>query len=83
MRKVQAHLATLLDKKKIKILVTANASETKILREVNGFLHIAVSAPAHKHKANKELLKFLSKLTKKKVSLISGLTSKKKIITFS
>ncbi len=41
---------------------------------------VRISAPAEKDKANKELIRFLSKELKKKVSIIKGLRSREKII---
>ncbi len=43
-------------------------------------LIIEIKAPAEQNKANKELIKFLSKLMKKRVKIKSGHTSKLKIL---
>ena len=42
---------------------------------------VAVKAQPEKGKANAEIIKFFSKLLKKKVKIISGLTSKRKTIS--
>ena len=69
---------------RLKIIVKPNALKTEII----GFdgerdaLRIAVKAPADKNKANLELIRFLSKETKMKARIKSGLTSKEKLIEF-
>ena len=45
-------------------------------------LIVEIKAPAENNKANIEVIKFFAKLTKKKVKIISGLTSKKKVLRF-
>jgi len=67
---------------KFKIIVKPNSNKTEILEfnKENNLYKIAVSAPADKNKANKELIKFLSKHFRKKAIIKSGLTSKEKII---
>ncbi len=49
----------------------------------NGVLKIKITAPAVDNKANEELIKFLSKEMKKKksqVKIVSGFTSREKIL---
>jgi len=41
---------------------------------------VDVAAPPEDNKANREIIKFFSKLTKKKVTILTGLTSKKKVL---
>ena len=69
---------------RLKVKVRANSYENKILDydKARGMLNVSVKAPAVKNKANLELIKFLSKLTKKRVNIVSGLTSKTKVIEF-
>lgn len=69
-------------KDKLHILVKPNAKKTEILGydPVKKTVRIAVAAPAGKDKANKELLKFVSKTLKKKVHFVSGLRSKEKVL---
>jgi len=68
----------------LKIIVKPNSSSNEIL----GFdsekqaLKVSISAPADKNKANLELIKFLSKLLKKKVRIKTGLKSREKIVCF-
>ncbi len=71
-----------INKNKLHVLVKPNAKKTEILGydSVKKAVKIAVAAPADKDKANKELLKFISQLLKKKVYFVSGLKSKEKIL---
>lgn len=55
---------------------------TKIVKVVDGVLHIDVAAPPEDNKANIELLKFLRRLSKKDVRLVSGTTSRNKVVEF-
>ena len=64
------------------LIVKANAPSTELLdydTNLNAY-RMNVSAPAKDGKANIEIVKFLSKLTKKKARILSGLTSKKKVV---
>lgn len=69
---------------KLAINVKTNSPKT----EITGFddskkaLKVNVHAQPEKNKANTEIIKFFSRLTKKKVNIISGLTSKKKVLVF-
>ena len=67
---------------RLHILVKPNAKKTEILETdpVTKIVKIAVAAPADKDKANKELLKFVSRQLKKKAAFVSGLRSKEKIL---
>lgn len=70
---------------RLKIVVKASAQKTNISgfdREKNA-LKVDVHAPAEKGKANAEIVKHFSKLTKKKVKIVSGLKSKTKVLRFS
>lgn len=66
----------------IKVIVKPDSRKTEILDHdaENDIFHIAISKPAENNKANLELIKFLSKLYKAKVSIITGKTSKKKLV---
>ena len=46
-------------------------------------LIVEIKAPAEQNKANKEVIKFLSKLLKKRVKIKSGHTSKMKVLVIS
>lgn len=67
------------------IIVKPNAGKTEILGydESRNALKVAVAAPADKNKANVEVIKFFSKLLKKKVLIKSGLTSREKVLFVS
>ena len=69
---------------RLKVKVRANSYENKILDydKERDMLNVSIKAPAVKNKANLELIKFLSKLTKKRVNIVSVLTSKTKVIEF-
>ncbi len=63
----------------IKVKVKPNSAKNEVLGlDEQGFLRVNVKAPAQKGKANKELIKLLSKHFKKKVEIISGLKSREK-----
>lgn len=67
---------------KLKIRVTPNSNNT----EVKGYdkerkvLLVCVAAPADKNKANLEVIKFFSKLLKKKVEIKTGLKNREKTL---
>ncbi len=67
---------------RIKILVKPNSKKTEILGwdEERKAFRVAVAAPPEDNKANIALIKFFSKLTKKKVRILSGLKSKEKML---
>lgn len=62
------------------LLVRPNAPRTEIVGydESRGALKVAVAAPPEDNKANKEVVRFFTKLLKKKVSITRGLSSRKK-----
>lgn len=67
---------------KFKIIAKPSSKESKIEgfdKERNAY-RVAIKAKSEGNKANIELIKFLSKLLKKKVKIVSGLKSKEKII---
>lgn len=70
---------------KIRVLVRPNSKKTEILGfdDVRKAWRIAVTVPAEDNKANLALVKFLSKLSKKRVRIVSGLSSKEKVLEFS
>ena len=69
---------------RLKVKVRVNSYENKILDydKERDMLNVSIKAPAVKNKANLELIKFLSKLTKKRVNIIRGLNSKTKVVEF-
>jgi len=66
----------------LNIIVKAKSSRSEIkgYDENRKALRVDIKAPAENNQANIEIVKFFSKLTGKKVRIISGLTSKKKIL---
>ncbi|HNU95916.1 MAG TPA: DUF167 domain-containing protein [Candidatus Magasanikbacteria bacterium] len=69
---------------RIKVKVIPKSKENKIVGPMaNGVLKIKITAPATDNKANEELIKFLSEEMKKKksqIKIISGFTSREKIV---
>ncbi len=72
----------IIENNRIHVIVKPNAKKTEILSidKDKKTAKIAVADPADKDKANKELLRFVSKLLKKQVRFISGLRSKEKVL---
>lgn len=66
----------------VKILVKTNCRKTEITSydTQNNALKVSVNAKPENNEANKEIIKFFSKLLKKKVSIKSGLRSKQKLL---
>ena len=67
---------------KLKVLIKPNSSKNSILDFDSNkkALRISIKAAPEKGKANQELVKFLSKLLKKKVMIIKGLKNREKIL---
>jgi len=70
---------------RLKILVKPNSVKDEILSwdDSRKAWRVAISAPAEENKANIAVIKFFSKLTKKRVRIVSGLASKEKILSIS
>jgi len=66
----------------VKIIVKPNSKKTEIIDydESKDALIVNVGAPPDKGKANLEIVKFFTRLTKKKVVIKSGHSSKIKIL---
>jgi len=66
----------------LKIIVRPNAHSNEItgFDEEKKAVRVNIKAPADKNKANIEVIKFFSKLLKKKVRIKTGLKSKEKIL---
>jgi len=75
-------LQDILSQSSIILKVKPNAAKTEILSVEEGFLRVSVKAPAEDNRANIALIKFFSRLTKKQVKIIRGLTSKTKVLKF-
>ncbi len=67
---------------KFKIIVKANSKKNEVIvyDEVRKAYRVNIKAKAEDNKANKEIIRFLSRLLKKKVRIVSGLRSKEKLI---
>ena len=67
---------------RIKILVKANSPKNEITSydAENEAYRVNIKAPPEKGKANLEVVKFFSKLLKKRVWIVYGLKSRKKIV---
>lgn len=65
---------------KLKVLVRPNSKSDEILGWEGDVLKITVSAPAVDNKANIAVLKLLKKFSKKRISFISGLKSREKLL---
>ena len=65
----------------IKVIVKPNSKESKVeYDEKDTVYYVSVKSPADKNKANKELIKLLSKYFKKRVLIKTGLKSKIKYL---
>ncbi len=66
------------------IIVKPNSSKNIITGydENRKAVKVNIKEPAKNNKANLAVIKFFSKETRKKVKIISGLTSKKKLLRF-
>ena len=67
---------------RLKIIVKVNSQKTEIagFDKTKQALKINVKAQPEKGKANAEIIKFFSRLTKKKVEIVAGKTSKTKVL---
>lgn len=77
---VQKHL----NNNKLDIVVKPNSPKNKIVGydESKKALKVEIKAQPEDNKANIEIIKFFSRISKKKASIILGLTSKKKTLKF-
>ena len=68
--------------KVLRIIVKPNSPKSEItaVDGARNALRVSIKAPPDKGKANKEVIKFFSKLLKKKVEIVSGLKSKEKML---
>ena len=68
---------------KIPVRIHPNAARNEVMGITDGILQVRISAPPVKGKANKELIDFLSQLlgvSKSRLSIIKGHTSRNKVI---
>jgi uncharacterized protein (TIGR00251 family) len=70
--------------KKLKIIVKPNSPKNKILEwdKNRNALRVNIKERPESNRANIEIVKFFSKLTGKRIKIIRGLKSKKKILLF-
>jgi len=66
----------------LRIRVKPSSNKNKIVKMENGVFKIWIKSAPEKGKANKELEKYLKKITGIKVKIVSGLTSENKTIEF-
>jgi len=68
--------------KTFKIIVKPNSAKNEIIKfdKARGAYRVNIKEKAEDNKTNIGIIKFFSKLLKKKVKIIKGLKSKKKII---
>ncbi len=65
------------------VYIQPNSSRSEICGEHNGMLKVKIASPAVDGKANKELIKFLSKyfkIKKNQIVIRSGETSRRKLL---
>ena len=67
---------------KLRIKVKPSSNKNKIVKMENGVFKIWLKSVPEKGKANKELQKYLKKITGIPIKITSGLTSENKIIEF-
>jgi len=69
----------------LRILVKPNSAKNEIVKwdPNKKALRVNIDAVPDKNKANKEVIKFFSKLLGKKAEIIKGMKSREKIISFS
>jgi uncharacterized protein (TIGR00251 family) len=68
---------------KLKIKVKPSSNKNKIVKMEDGRFKIWIKSAPEKGKANKELQKYLKKITGIPVKITSGWTSENKIIEFN
>ncbi|PIO05082.1 hypothetical protein COT47_06360 [Candidatus Woesearchaeota archaeon CG08_land_8_20_14_0_20_43_7] len=71
-----------IDAGKLKVIVKPNAKKTEIISfdETKKALRITVSAVPDKDRANKELIRYLSKLLKARITILRGSKSREKCL---
>lgn len=74
--------ANMIEEKRFRAIVRPRSLESKIVcfDRKRGAYRINVKAPAENNRANRELMRFLSKKLKRRVRIVSGLKSRIKII---
>ena len=69
---------------RLSVIVKPNQPKLEVIKydKERGALRVALTAVPEKGKANQELIRFLSKLTKRECRLVSGSKSPKKTLEF-
>ncbi len=67
---------------RLSIIVKPSSPRNEVLGwdEARDALKVAIAAPPENNKANIEVIKFFSRLLKKKVTILRGLTARKKVL---
>jgi len=67
---------------RVKVIVRPNSPKTEIIAydKARDAWRIRVAAPPENNRANKEIIKFFRKRFKKKVEIISGFSSRNKVL---
>lgn len=73
-------IAALLAHPRIQIRVTPSARKTRITRVDGEVIHLDVAAPPEDGKANREVERYLSKISGKKATVTMGATGKDKTV---
>ena len=73
-----------IENNRLTIIVRPNSQKNRIARYdiERDALRVDIKAKAKDNKANIEVIRFFSRLTKKKVKIVSGATSRKKVLEF-
>jgi uncharacterized protein (TIGR00251 family) len=64
----------------LKIFVKPGSSANQVIGYINGTLKVAITAPAERDKANREVIKYFSHILGRKVRIVYGLHSKVKVL---
>ena len=66
----------------LRVIVRPNSPKNEItaVDEQRNALRVSIKSPPDKGRANREVVKFFSKLLKKKVEIVSGKKSKEKLL---
>lgn len=65
---------------KIRVEARPSSGETRVERTEKGMITVWLTEPADKGRANRQLLKMLSRLLGAPVRLVSGATGRKKLV---
>ncbi|MBW2978441.1 DUF167 domain-containing protein [Candidatus Woesearchaeota archaeon] len=78
-------LSNYIKNNKLKIIVKPNSQKNEIIKWDNNkkALRINIKSAPEKGKANQEIIKFFSKLFKKKISITSGIKSREKTLSIN